>query len=523
MASTNFIDSQTPVVAAWLNDVNDAVYSAIGNGTLAPTTPAEVRTNLGIPAYTDLAAPNGSSLVGFISGGTGADARTVQSKLRDFTSVKDYGATGDGTTDDTAAIQQTIDAVETNGGGAVYIPAGTYKITSTLTIPLKVSIFGEGGSVSTLACYSCNGLTFDSVAYDQQDMFYDDFGLVGMSGANYTAITCTAPTAGGSRDGLHFYRVRIYDWNIGWNLEEIWEFTLTQCKVEKVRQVLSCGTYVMSGRISENNFVYTSGNSHGGTASPYCIQIAGPVAEGLQIFNNQLYGYEICVNLLYSIYVNITMNDMFATVKCINIGSSSNNGLFITQNYFEVNGNNAIGIYAPSIGSELNSQYAIENNNFICSGGTGTKGIELNYPAATFAWHYRIVGNLFYGFTGYDILLYNPGDTTVEDNRCISTGTSASIYVGSVYGPPVFITKNYCYASINVSNLPDISSGKVRLDQNVENNTFQAWTQTSIPTTGTWRVNDIVTNGAPATGGYIGWVCTVAGTPGTWKPFGLIA
>ena len=29
MASTNFIDSQTPVVAAWLNDVNDFVYSGI--------------------------------------------------------------------------------------------------------------------------------------------------------------------------------------------------------------------------------------------------------------------------------------------------------------------------------------------------------------------------------------------------------------------------------------------------------------------------------------------------------------
>jgi hypothetical protein len=45
----------------------------------------------------------------------------------------------------------------------------------------------------------------------------------------------------------------------------------------------------------------------------------------------------------------------------------------------------------------------------------------------------------------------------------------------------------------------------------------------SIPTTGTWVVGDVVYNSAPASAGYIGWVCTVAGTPGTWKTFGLIS
>jgi hypothetical protein len=45
----------------------------------------------------------------------------------------------------------------------------------------------------------------------------------------------------------------------------------------------------------------------------------------------------------------------------------------------------------------------------------------------------------------------------------------------------------------------------------------------AIPTTGTWVVGDVVYNSAPASAGYIGWVCTVAGTPGTWKTFGLIS
>ena len=47
--------------------------------------------------------------------------------------------------------------------------------------------------------------------------------------------------------------------------------------------------------------------------------------------------------------------------------------------------------------------------------------------------------------------------------------------------------------------------------------------QSAAPTTGTWRIGDIVYNSAPASAGYIGWTCTVAGTPGTWKTFGLIS
>lgn len=45
---------------------------------------------------------------------------------------------------------------------------------------------------------------------------------------------------------------------------------------------------------------------------------------------------------------------------------------------------------------------------------------------------------------------------------------------------------------------------------------------TAAPTTGTWAVGDIVYNTAPAPSGYTGWICTTAGTPGTWKGFGVI-
>lgn len=47
---TTFVDKQTVIKADWLNEVNVAVFDAIGDGTNAPTTPAEVKANLGIPS-----------------------------------------------------------------------------------------------------------------------------------------------------------------------------------------------------------------------------------------------------------------------------------------------------------------------------------------------------------------------------------------------------------------------------------------------------------------------------------------
>ena len=78
----------------------------------------------------------------FTQSGTGATARTVDSKLKDFVSVKDFGAVGNGTTDDTAAIQAAINACSEQIGGvsqtpiakAVFIPYGRYLITSPLNL-----------------------------------------------------------------------------------------------------------------------------------------------------------------------------------------------------------------------------------------------------------------------------------------------------------------------------------------------------------------------------------------------------
>lgn len=63
--------------------------------------------------------------------------------------VKDYGATGDGTTDDTSSIGLAIDALNaTISGGVLYFPAGIYYTTGYYTLTKPANVFGDGGGVN---------------------------------------------------------------------------------------------------------------------------------------------------------------------------------------------------------------------------------------------------------------------------------------------------------------------------------------------------------------------------------------
>lgn len=101
-------------------------------------------------ALADLAASSGSSLVGFIQSGNGSFARTVQSKLRETVSVKDFGATGDGTTDDRPAVTAALSAL--SFGGTLYFPPGNYNMKSPQTsdaaivLPVGVNLWMDNGA-----------------------------------------------------------------------------------------------------------------------------------------------------------------------------------------------------------------------------------------------------------------------------------------------------------------------------------------------------------------------------------------
>lgn len=110
-----------------------------------------------------LSAATGSSLVGFIQGGTGAVARTVQDKDREIISVTDFLSAGQKAdvlartygVDVTAAFQSCLDYIAT--GGKIIVPRGGYLISATLFPQNGITIAGDNwgdGSSATLITFT---------------------------------------------------------------------------------------------------------------------------------------------------------------------------------------------------------------------------------------------------------------------------------------------------------------------------------------------------------------------------------
>jgi len=77
---------------------------------------------------------------------TGAAGLTgaVGGNMPGYANVKldPYSATGNGTTDDTATIQQALNDVGAAGGGEVFLPTGNYFLATHLTVPANTSLVG---------------------------------------------------------------------------------------------------------------------------------------------------------------------------------------------------------------------------------------------------------------------------------------------------------------------------------------------------------------------------------------------
>jgi hypothetical protein len=73
------------------------------------------------------------------------------------TSVKSFGAMGDGVTDDTAAIQAALDQVGTSGGGALYFPEGEYVVSAPLSISPNTVLRGAGPMTTIISSAHAGG------------------------------------------------------------------------------------------------------------------------------------------------------------------------------------------------------------------------------------------------------------------------------------------------------------------------------------------------------------------------------
>lgn len=139
------------------NDVVNGTWVSVTSGTSAGHVfKAQATDSTVIPGLSEItfdggpftgdfstlfAASDGSNLVGFIQAGVGAVARTAQDKMRERVSVTDFGAVGDGVTDDTALVL-AADTYAASIGAPLRLGPGTFLVNDiTFASPL---VF-EGG------------------------------------------------------------------------------------------------------------------------------------------------------------------------------------------------------------------------------------------------------------------------------------------------------------------------------------------------------------------------------------------
>ena len=144
----------------WFNPKNGTINLWAGNAwvTVAgtPVTTANLVSTNTVQTLTAAKTFAAGTVVPFTQTGTGAVARTVDAKLKDTVSVKDFGAVGDGVTDDTTAIQTAITYAKTIGASLTI--EGNYK-------------------VSKIVFDTCNGLSV-----------YCAGAIIGLASGSYEAV-----------------------------------------------------------------------------------------------------------------------------------------------------------------------------------------------------------------------------------------------------------------------------------------------------------------------------------------------
>lgn len=351
-------------------------------------------------------AAKGDALIGFKQANSsgvlaGATARTVHQKLQEFVSVRDFGAAGDGTTDDTMAFQAAMSAV--SGGGSVYVPAGTYLLSDTISVTSNITVYGDG-YVSQLK-RDISAPAFDILDLkNAQNVSVSGMYINGVSkldnsvAANrYSAIRVwkgagTAPSNVRIRDITVKYttngEIQAEGYRGAITVQDASNVIVSDCFFYD-----NCGTCILLQDTSEEIIVT---NCIGyGEQSPY----AGGAYYG-QGFGSLISGWytvgHVMVNNCFAGYFglsNISLNGPYTTISnCVSVGSSLTN----------INlGHNADSVYpiAPSSVSTIYGNVCVAaafegifmanasevniSNNIVFDNGTssGRAGIKIGWDA----------------------------------------------------------------------------------------------------------------------------------------------
>jgi hypothetical protein len=156
-------DLPEPLAGAELGWAVDTRQLFIGNGELTEGAPVVGNTEIltefsDLLAYTTLYTYKGAAAGYDVQTGATSGAvvsQSLQSRLDSYAIVTDFGAVGDGITDDTAAINRALFQLycrqtNTQVRRSLFFPAGTYLITDTIKIPPFAQLYGEGPNSSII-------------------------------------------------------------------------------------------------------------------------------------------------------------------------------------------------------------------------------------------------------------------------------------------------------------------------------------------------------------------------------------
>ncbi|MGI8856513.1 MAG: glycosyl hydrolase family 28-related protein [Thermomicrobiales bacterium] len=243
--------------------------------------------------------------------------------------VTHFGATGDGQTDDTAAIQAAIDAVPASGG-AVLFPPGTYIVAPTRTSGIAIKgnlrlagagdqsiikiadhngdwghLFAPGTPGGALDNLIVEDLAFDSniannaesIILEHDEQTYQTF-LYTAAGRNIRVRRCRFDPYSGV-------------WAVSLNGEEVGDCAVTDCSFHFVMRDGN-PDYDNSGLYIEGMNYVLSGNRFKTTPNPYrearaCMEGHGGPAK---IFNNSAVGYQTLINIVGSHFEGNSSSDI---------------------------------------------------------------------------------------------------------------------------------------------------------------------------------------------------------------------